>query len=75
MNAGGSDHKTPAPAAGKPAHHIPYTAVPITAAANCDGCHKGSTTTWTNGRLHNRTLPGSVLMFVMERRDLSLLNC
>jgi hypothetical protein len=40
------------PADGKPANHIPYTAVPITAAANCDGCHKGSTTTWTNGRLH-----------------------
>ena len=40
------------PADGKPANHIPYTAAPITAAANCDGCHKGSTTTWTNGRLH-----------------------
>jgi hypothetical protein len=26
--------------------------VPVTAAANCDGCHKGSTTTWGNGRLH-----------------------
>jgi hypothetical protein len=40
------------PADGKPANHIPYAAVPVTAAANCDGCHKGSTSTWANGRLH-----------------------
>ncbi len=40
------------PADGKPANHIPYAAVPVTAAANCDGCHKGSTSTWANGRVH-----------------------
>jgi len=40
------------PADGRPTNHIPYQAVPVTAAANCDGCHKGSTTTWGNGRLH-----------------------
>ncbi|MEQ1685688.1 MAG: cytochrome c3 family protein [Burkholderiaceae bacterium] len=40
------------PADGRPANHIPYQAVPVTAAANCDSCHKGSTTTWANGRLH-----------------------
>jgi hypothetical protein len=26
--------------------------VAVTAAANCDGCHRGSFTTWGNGRLH-----------------------
>ncbi len=40
------------PADGKPSNHIPYQTVPLTAAANCDGCHKGSVTTWANGRLH-----------------------
>jgi hypothetical protein len=40
------------PADGRPNNHIPYQAVAVTAAANCDGCHKGSTTTWANGRLH-----------------------
>ncbi len=30
---------------------------------------------WINGLQHNRTLPGSELMFEMERRDLLLLNC
>lgn len=40
------------PADGRPANHIPYAAVPVTAAANCDGCHKGSTSTWANGRVH-----------------------
>ena len=41
------------PADGRPANHIPYLAVPVTAAANCDGCHSGSFTTWANGRLHS----------------------
>jgi hypothetical protein len=40
------------PADGRPANHIPYQTVALTAAANCDGCHKGSFTTWANGRLH-----------------------
>ncbi len=40
------------PADGRPTNHIPYQTVAITAAANCDACHKGSFTTWTNGRLH-----------------------
>jgi len=40
------------PADGRPTNHIPYQTVPVTAAANCDACHKGSTTTWANGRLH-----------------------
>ncbi|MCP5285473.1 MAG: hypothetical protein H6933_11285 [Burkholderiaceae bacterium] len=40
------------PADGKPSNHVPYTAVPVTAAANCDGCHKNGTTTWTGARVH-----------------------
>jgi hypothetical protein len=40
------------PADGRPTNHIPYQTVPVTAAANCDSCHKGSTTTWANGALH-----------------------
>jgi Cytochrome c7 and related cytochrome c/Cytochrome c554 and c-prime len=41
------------PADGRPANHIPYQTVALTAAANCDSCHKGSFTTWANGRLHS----------------------
>jgi hypothetical protein len=40
------------PADGRPANHIPYQTVAVSAAANCDGCHRGSTTTWANGRFH-----------------------
>jgi hypothetical protein len=40
------------PADGRPANHIPYQSVALIAAANCDGCHKGSFATWANGRLH-----------------------
>jgi hypothetical protein len=42
-----------APADGRPTNHIPYQTVPVAAAANCDGCHRGSTTTWANGRFHS----------------------
>jgi hypothetical protein len=41
------------PADGRPTNHIPYPTVPVAAAANCDGCHKGSTTTWANGKFHS----------------------
>jgi hypothetical protein len=41
------------PADGRPTNHIPYQTVAITSAANCDGCHKGSFTTWANGKLHS----------------------
>ena len=41
------------PADGRPPNHVPYQSVPVAAAANCDGCHKGSTTTWANGRFHS----------------------
>ncbi|WP_395701884.1 hypothetical protein [Aquabacterium sp.] len=41
------------PADGKPANHIPYQSVAVTSAANCDSCHKGSYTSWVNGKLHN----------------------
>ena len=40
------------PADGKPTNHIPYQTVAVSAAANCDGCHKGSTTSWANGKFH-----------------------
>jgi hypothetical protein len=40
------------PADGRPTNHIPYQTVAVTAAANCDGCHRGSFTTWANGKLH-----------------------
>ena len=40
------------PADGRPGNHIPYLGVAVTASANCDACHKGSTATWANGRLH-----------------------
>ena len=40
------------PADGKPAVHLPYAAVPVTAAANCDGCHKAGYTSWTGPRVH-----------------------
>jgi hypothetical protein len=41
------------PADGKPTNHIPYASVAVAAAANCDACHKGSFTTWTNGKFHS----------------------
>jgi hypothetical protein len=41
-----------APADGKPAAHPPTQGLPAAASLNCDGCHKGSVTTWANGRLH-----------------------
>ena len=41
------------PAGGRQAgNHVPYATVAVTAAANCDGCHRGSTTTWNNGKVH-----------------------
>ena len=40
------------PADGKPNNHIPHQTVAVSAAANCDACHKGSTTTWANGGFH-----------------------
>ncbi len=40
------------PADGKPTNHVPYASVPVSAAANCDGCHKGSFVTWANGKFH-----------------------
>ncbi|MEI6669858.1 MAG: hypothetical protein WCP29_17040, partial [Acidobacteriota bacterium] len=40
------------PADGKPANHVPYASVPAAAAANCDSCHKGSFSSWANGRFH-----------------------
>ncbi|MFO1328942.1 MAG: multiheme c-type cytochrome [Rubrivivax sp.] len=40
------------PADGRPANHIPYAGVPAAAGANCDTCHRGSFSTWANGRLH-----------------------
>jgi hypothetical protein len=40
------------PADGRPTNHVPYQTVPVTAAANCDSCHRGSTTTWANGKVH-----------------------
>ncbi|WP_284619042.1 cytochrome c3 family protein [Aquabacterium humicola] len=40
------------PADGRPANHIPYQTVSVSSSANCDGCHKGSTTTWANGKFH-----------------------
>jgi hypothetical protein len=40
------------PADGRPGNHVPYQSVPVTAANNCDACHRGSTTTWANGKVH-----------------------
>jgi hypothetical protein len=40
------------PADGRGNNHIPYATVAVAAAANCDACHKGSTSTWANGRFH-----------------------
>ena len=40
------------PADGKPTNHVPYQAVAVSAAANCDACHRGSFTGWANGRFH-----------------------
>jgi mono/diheme cytochrome c family protein len=40
------------PADGKPGNHVPYASVPVAAAANCDSCHKGSYTSWANGKFH-----------------------
>jgi hypothetical protein len=48
------------PADGKPGNHIPYQAVAAAATANCDGCHRGSFTTWTNGKFHaNYSIAGN----------------
>ncbi|MFZ2989044.1 cytochrome c3 family protein [Ideonella sp.] len=41
------------PADGKPANHVPYTLVAVSASANCDACHNGSTSTWSNGKFHS----------------------
>jgi hypothetical protein len=41
------------PADGRPTNHIPYQAVAVSSAANCDACHRSSTTTWANGRFHS----------------------
>jgi hypothetical protein len=40
------------PADGKPANHVPYQLVTGASTANCDTCHRGSTTTWSNGKVH-----------------------
>jgi hypothetical protein len=40
------------PADGKPANHIPYQTVAVSATANCDACHRGSFTSWANGKFH-----------------------
>jgi hypothetical protein len=37
---------------GKPANHIPYAMVPVSASANCDKCHKAGTTSWNPGKFH-----------------------
>jgi hypothetical protein len=43
---------------GKPGNHIPYAAVSAAASANCNTCHKGSFTTWTNGKFHSSVTTG-----------------
>ncbi|MBI5271505.1 MAG: hypothetical protein HY856_17700, partial [Burkholderiales bacterium] len=40
------------PADGKPANHIPYALVAVSASANCDACHKAGYSTWVPGRFH-----------------------
>ncbi|MBL8359230.1 MAG: hypothetical protein JNN18_01970, partial [Rubrivivax sp.] len=40
------------PADGRVSNHVPYASVPVAAGANCDACHKGSYSTWSNGRFH-----------------------
>lgn len=37
---------------GKPANHIPYQLVAVSAGANCDTCHKSGYTSWFPGRFH-----------------------
>ena len=47
------------PADGRGAGHLPYQPITGAAAANCDACHKSSTTTWANGKFHaNFTVTG-----------------
>ena len=41
------------PADGRPANHVPYAAVAVSASANCDSCHKGSFSSWASGRFHS----------------------
>ena len=40
------------PANGRPANHVPYSSIGAAATANCDACHKGSFSTWANGKVH-----------------------
>ncbi|WP_395687844.1 cytochrome c3 family protein [Caenimonas koreensis] len=40
------------PADGKSASHIPYQAVAVLAASNCDTCHKAGYAAWTPARVH-----------------------
>ena len=40
------------PADAKPANHVPYTAVAVSASANCDSCHKPGYSSWANGKYH-----------------------
>jgi hypothetical protein len=47
------------PADGKGAGHLPYQLITGASTANCDACHKGSFTTWANGKFHlNVTVTG-----------------
>ena len=41
-----------APADGKPANHIPYTAIGAVGNASCDVCHKAGYASWSPARLH-----------------------
>jgi len=40
------------PADGKSANHIPYAGLAGVNVGNCDSCHKGSYSSWANGRFH-----------------------
>ncbi len=40
------------PADGPTANHIPYKSLNGVSIANCDSCHKGGTTSWSQGQFH-----------------------
>ena len=41
------------PASGVTPNHVPYKSLSGVAIANCDSCHKGGTSSWNPGTLHN----------------------
>ena len=47
------------PADGRPANHLPYAQVTVSASAGCDACHKSGFSTWGGARFHANFSPSA----------------